>query len=91
MTHNNASIAEKDKVFLRQPLQTTQDSPRNAPLLVRAPEGTLQWTTSELYPELKAGARLSISETSRAILSTHGNFPNLGVLTHLGSCTSEDG
>ncbi len=59
--------------------------------LEAAPEGTLRLITTELDPDAAAAAMLSISDTGRAFLSTQGNFPDLGAVTHLGTCLSEDG
>jgi len=34
---------------------------------------------------------LSVDQDGAAILSTHGNFPSLGVVTHHGTCMPKDG
>ena len=56
-----------------------------------APEGTLRLITTEIDLDADAAAMLSISDTGRAILSIHGNFLSLGVVTHLGTCMPKDG
>jgi hypothetical protein len=47
--------------------------------------------STNLDPDADTVSLLSISETGEAILSTHGYFPSLGVVTHLGICLPEDG
>ncbi len=54
------------------------------------PVGTLRLVSVDMDAGANAAGMLSISETGQAILSVHGYFPGLDVVTHLGTCTPKD-
>ncbi len=45
----------------------------------------------DIDPTTGGTSMLSIGSDGMAVLSIHGNFPSLGAVTHLGTCTTGDG
>ena len=63
------------------------DNPIRFDELRGAGNGGLRLVSTGLDPDAGATAMLSIFPGGQAFLSTHGNFPTPGVVTHLGICT----
>lgn len=56
-----------------------------------AREGAIRVVSNDIDPDADAAAMLSVAQSGKAILSIHGYFPELGVVTHLGTCLPEGG
>ena len=54
-----------------------------------AAEGTLHLFSDDIDPDAGAIALLTLDETGRAFVSTHGHFPNLAARTFPGECTKD--
>lgn len=57
---------------------------------IRAPAERRFFVSTDLDPDADAVAMLTISEGGEALLTFHGNFPDLGVVTHTGTCLPEN-